>query len=135
MAGRWRNFTVNPDADSSSQMYFTSWIHDRLDRNEGYEAILGDDIDRVSEEEKEIAKKLVMIGLWCIQMAPAERPSMREVVDMLEGGDLEGLTLPPKPALYYPESAEELQTSPSSSEASTEPLCRSVTLEIETHSC
>ncbi|CAI9097371.1 OLC1v1033772C1 [Oldenlandia corymbosa var. corymbosa] len=130
MAGRWKNFTVNPDADRSSQMYFTSWIHDRFDQNKGYEAILGDDFEGVSEEEKGIAKKLVLIGLWCIQMTPTERPSMREVIEMLEG-HLEELKLPPKPLLYPPESQGELQSSPSSSEASTEPLCRSATFDIE----
>ncbi|KAF9601586.1 hypothetical protein IFM89_020502 [Coptis chinensis] len=37
------------------------------------------------KEEEEIAMKLEMVGLWCIQFEPSRRPSMRKVVDMLEG--------------------------------------------------
>ena len=37
-----------------------------------------------------------MVGLWCIQMKPMDRPTMKNVVEMLEG-DLENLQLPPKP--------------------------------------
>ncbi|GAU35976.1 hypothetical protein TSUD_207800 [Trifolium subterraneum] len=35
-------------------------------------------------DENEV-KRLVFIGLWCIQEKPRLRPSMVEVVDMLEG--------------------------------------------------
>ena len=43
-----------------------------------------------------IAKKLAIVGRWCIQWHPVDRPSMKVVVQMLEG---EGnkLTMPPNP--------------------------------------
>ncbi|KAJ0095134.1 hypothetical protein Patl1_15178 [Pistacia atlantica] len=44
----------------------------------------------------EIAKKLAIVGLWCIQWNPTERPSMPLVLQMLEG-DLQSLEIPPKP--------------------------------------
>ncbi|BBG95627.1 receptor serine/threonine kinase, putative [Prunus dulcis] len=39
----------------------------------------------ITEEEKEIARKMVLISLWCIQTNPSDRPSMSRVVEMLEG--------------------------------------------------
>ncbi|TYH75213.1 hypothetical protein ES332_D04G004200v1 [Gossypium tomentosum] len=43
-----------------------------------------------------IAKKLMIVGLWCIQWYPVHRPSMKVVVQMLEG-ELGALTMPPNP--------------------------------------
>ncbi|KAL3650547.1 hypothetical protein CASFOL_006950 [Castilleja foliolosa] len=37
------------------------------------------------DEENEIVKKLTIVGLWCIQWFPSDRPSMKCVVQMLEG--------------------------------------------------
>ncbi|CAN1833535.1 RING-H2 finger protein ATL22 [Linum perenne] len=54
--------------------------------------------DRNEEEEEDgkIAKKLAVVGLWCIQWNPVDRPSMKLAVQMLEGeGD--DLTAPPNP--------------------------------------
>nr|POF22949.1 putative ring-h2 finger protein atl21a [Quercus suber] len=46
--------------------------------------------------DAKIAKKLAIVGLWCIQWHPVDRPSMKVVVPMLEGeGDK--LTMPPNP--------------------------------------
>ncbi|KAI9161550.1 hypothetical protein LWI28_018574 [Acer negundo] len=52
----------------------------------------------IIEEEKELAKKMVLVSLWCIQTIPSDRPSITRVVEMLEGG-LECLQVPPKPSL------------------------------------
>jgi hypothetical protein len=46
--------------------------------------------------DAKIAKKLAIVGLWCIQWHPRDRPSIKNVVQMLEGeGDK--LTMPPNP--------------------------------------
>ncbi|KAF5176632.1 hypothetical protein FRX31_033781 [Thalictrum thalictroides] len=37
------------------------------------------------KEEKDMAMRMELVGLWCIQFEPSKRPSMRKVVDMLEG--------------------------------------------------
>ncbi|RVW87477.1 Rust resistance kinase Lr10 [Vitis vinifera] len=52
---------------------------------------------RIEEEiDAKIAKKLAIVGLSCIQWYPVDRPSMKIVVQMLEGeGDK--LTMPPNP--------------------------------------
>ncbi|XP_042029776.1 PR5-like receptor kinase [Salvia splendens] len=52
--------------------------------------------DRMSEEEEETVRRMVMLGFWCIQTFPIERPTMSKVVEMLEG-KLESIEIPPKP--------------------------------------
>ncbi|XP_027173450.1 rust resistance kinase Lr10-like [Coffea eugenioides] len=125
MAGRRRN--VDAQAEHSSQIYFPSWIYDKFDQVEEME--IG---DHATEEKKTITQKLILIALWCIQMTPEDRPSMREVLEMLEG-DASGLKLPPKPSFYPPDSPISMQRSSdsSSSDESMAPLCSSVALEIE----
>ncbi|CAH2079717.1 unnamed protein product, partial [Thlaspi arvense] len=49
--------------------------------------------DEITREEKEIAKKMILVGLWCIQPCPSSRPPMNRVVEMMEG-------IPPKPSLH-----------------------------------
>ncbi|KAK9103846.1 hypothetical protein Sjap_021100 [Stephania japonica] len=95
MVGRRKN--VNPFAENSSQIYFSAWIYDRL--NQGEEMDIGD----AGEGEKKIVRKLILIALWCIQMMPADRPSMGRVIEMLEG-PVELLQVPLKPYLFSPEN-------------------------------
>ncbi|XP_022733693.1 rust resistance kinase Lr10-like isoform X2 [Durio zibethinus] len=93
MIGRRRN--LNAFADHSSQIYFPSWIYDRLDRGEDIE--LGD----ISDGEKIMVRKMVVVAFWCIQLMPADRPSMSKVLKMLET-DVELLEMPPKPFYQLP---------------------------------
>ncbi|XP_077228668.1 rust resistance kinase Lr10-like [Tasmannia lanceolata] len=93
MAGRRSNF--NAKAENSSQIFFPLWIYDQV--NQGNDMELGN----ASDDEKEIAKKLIIVALWCIQMKPADRPSMGKVLEMLEGS-MEFLQIPPKPSLSSP---------------------------------
>ncbi|XP_027075899.1 LEAF RUST 10 DISEASE-RESISTANCEUS RECEPTOR-LIKE PROTEIN KINASE-like 2.1 [Coffea arabica] len=125
MAGRRRN--VDAHAEHSSQIYFPSWIYDKFDQVEEME--IG---DHATDEEKTTIRKLILIALWCIQMTPEDRPSMREVLEMLES-DTSGLKLPPKPSFYPSDSPISMQRSSdsSSSDKSTAPLCSSVALEVE----
>ncbi|KAM1262976.1 hypothetical protein ACFX13_028708 [Malus domestica] len=90
MASRRKN--LNAFAEHSSQIYFPSWVYDRY--NEGKDLEMGD----ITEEEKRIQKKMVITALWCIQMKPSDRPPMKKVIEMLEGG-FEFLQMPPKPFL------------------------------------
>uniref|UniRef100_A0A2N9F5S8 non-specific serine/threonine protein kinase n=1 Tax=Fagus sylvatica TaxID=28930 RepID=A0A2N9F5S8_FAGSY len=48
-----------------------------------------------TEGEKKTLKKMIIVALWCIQMKPINRPSMRNVLEMLEG-PIELLQMPPK---------------------------------------
>ncbi|XP_008245712.1 PREDICTED: rust resistance kinase Lr10-like [Prunus mume] len=95
MAGRRKNLNAGIEQSSQlSQIYFPTWVSDQL--NKGKDIEIGDD---ATEEEKKIVKKMMMVGLWCIQMKPSERPPMNKVVEMLEG-DIESLPLPPRPFLH-----------------------------------
>ncbi|KAL3032658.1 hypothetical protein AAZX31_02G094800 [Glycine max] len=79
----------NIDAEESFQVLYPEWIHNLLE---------GRDVQISVEDEGdvEIAKKLAIVGLWCIQWNPVNRPSMKTVVQMLEGvGD--ELIAPPTP--------------------------------------
>ncbi|KAJ8619780.1 hypothetical protein MRB53_028309 [Persea americana] len=94
MAGRRKNYY--PLVERESQIYFPTWVYDELTQRKDI------DIGTETEDEKDIAKKLVIIGLWCIQIKPNDRPSMSRVVEMLEQ-NIEELEMPPKPFLASPE--------------------------------
>ncbi|KAH1120666.1 hypothetical protein J1N35_003826 [Gossypium stocksii] len=93
MVGRIKN--LNAFVDRTSQIYFPSWVYDRLDQGEDIE--LGD----VSDDEKVMVRKMIITAFWCIQLLPIDRPSMSEVLKMLEG-DVELLQMPPKPFHQLP---------------------------------
>ncbi|XP_043710079.1 LEAF RUST 10 DISEASE-RESISTANCE LOCUS RECEPTOR-LIKE PROTEIN KINASE-like 2.4 [Telopea speciosissima] len=94
MVGGRKNF--DKGVDHTSEIYFPDWIYVHIGENEHLQ------LDMVmTEEEEEIVRKMVLVGLWCIQMDPLNRPSISKVVDMLEG-NFESLPIPPKPFLSYP---------------------------------
>ncbi|KAK1258871.1 putative receptor-like protein kinase [Acorus gramineus] len=76
-------------------LYFPNWIYTQLDR--------WNDIAVVEDEGFCISRKMVLAGLWCIQISPSDRPSIDEVLDMLEGSH-EDIEVPPKP--FFPSSTE-----------------------------
>ncbi|KAJ8747881.1 hypothetical protein K2173_013049 [Erythroxylum novogranatense] len=81
---------VDVDVEGRSQIYFPEWIYKHLEQGEELRI-------RIQEEgDANIARKLTIIGLWCIQWYPIDRPSMKSVVQMLEG-DGSDLILPPNP--------------------------------------
>ncbi|XP_073122432.1 LEAF RUST 10 DISEASE-RESISTANCEUS RECEPTOR-LIKE PROTEIN KINASE-like 2.5 isoform X2 [Henckelia pumila] len=80
----------------SSENYFPDKIYEQVIIQENLNL---DDI--ASEEEVEAARKMFLVGFWCIQTIPSDRPSMSKVVDMLEGS-LQSIQIPPKPYLFNP---------------------------------
>lgn len=93
MVGGRRNLDLDLGVDRLSEIYFPQWIYDRLelDKDLGLQGVL-------NGEEEGLAKKMILVGLWCIQKDPMNRPSMKRVVGMLEGG-IEALGIPPKSLL------------------------------------
>jgi serine/threonine protein kinase len=87
MTGGRRN--TDPHAGSSSQAYYPFLVYKQLSQG---------DANRISEgvDMHELEKKLCIIGLWCIQMKPQDRPTMSEVIEMLEAG-VNGIQMPPRP--------------------------------------
>ncbi|XP_044505186.1 PR5-like receptor kinase [Mangifera indica] len=93
----------------TSEIYFPDSIYNLLE--------LGNDFGLpgvVTEEEKQTAKKMILVSLWCIQTNPSDRPSMTKVVEMLEGRP-ENLQIPPKPCWSSPPRSPKLSLLASSS--------------------
>ncbi|XP_030444562.2 rust resistance kinase Lr10-like [Syzygium oleosum] len=80
--------------ECSGHTYFPLWAHDQLS------AGLDIPVEQVSEEDRKLVKKMIIVALWCIQLNPSERPSMHKVLEMLER-EAYDLQIPPKP-LFYP---------------------------------
>jgi serine/threonine protein kinase len=77
MAGGRRN--ADPDVGTSSLGYYPAWVYDQLTRR---------DVGEISPVANmhELEKKLCVVGLCCIQMKSRIRPTMSEVIEMLEAG-------------------------------------------------
>ncbi|PRQ55487.1 putative glycerophosphodiester phosphodiesterase, protein kinase RLK-Pelle-LRK10L-2 family [Rosa chinensis] len=88
MVGGRKNFKIMED--STREVYFPEWIYNLLEQGNDLRIHIED------EGDAKFARKLAIVGLWCIQWHPIDRPSMKVVVQMLEReGD--NLTMPPNP--------------------------------------
>ncbi|XP_015972390.1 rust resistance kinase Lr10-like [Arachis duranensis] len=110
MVGGRKNTNENQE---TFQVLYPNWIHNLLEGDDTYIPVDDDGDFR-------IAKKLAIVGLWCIQWHPVHRPSMKSVVHMLEGEE-DKLKVPPNPF----ESAAE-----SSSSANIPARCLNLELEV-----
>ncbi|XP_024014419.1 LOW QUALITY PROTEIN: probable receptor-like protein kinase At5g39020 [Eutrema salsugineum] len=96
MIGARNKEIIETTASNASSTYFPDWVYKDLENGQQQTWRLGDEI---TKEEKEIAKKMVLVSLWCIQPCPTDRPSMNKVVEMIEGS-LDDLEVPPKPSMH-----------------------------------
>ena len=87
MVGGRKN--VKSMAQKSSEKYFPHWIYDHFTKDDGLQAC------EVTSEVDEIAKKMTLIGFWCIQVLPMHRPTITKVLEMFEKG-LDSLDITPK---------------------------------------
>ncbi|EXB62834.1 hypothetical protein L484_008684 [Morus notabilis] len=71
----------------TSKIYFPDWLHDHVN-NCGEKLEIGEEM---TNQEEEMARKMILVSLWCIQTIPSDRPSMTKVVE-----------IPPKPTLSFP---------------------------------
>ncbi|CAL9755947.1 unnamed protein product [Musa acuminata subsp. burmannicoides] len=88
MAGGRKN--LDAGVENTSEIYFPHWIYDNLNKY----CEVG--ISGLTSETGEVARKMIMVGLWCIQVNPANRPSMSKVLEMWEGSSGK-LEMPPRP--------------------------------------
>ncbi|PPS13837.1 hypothetical protein GOBAR_AA06723 [Gossypium barbadense] len=91
IVGKRKN--LNASAEHSSQVYFPTWIYDRLQLGENIE------LEDMTESENSIMRKMIIVAFWCIQTKPINRPSMTKVLKMLESED-ELLEIPPKSLIF-----------------------------------
>ncbi|KAM3197954.1 hypothetical protein ACQJBY_073199 [Aegilops geniculata] len=87
MVGGRRN--VKSIVAKSSEKYFPDWIYDHFAQDDGLQAC------EVTGETEEIARKMTLIGLWCVQILPAYRPTITKVLEMFERSS-DDMDMPPK---------------------------------------
>ncbi|KAJ3694444.1 hypothetical protein LUZ60_009924 [Juncus effusus] len=102
IVGGRKNFKMS--VQNSSQAYFPHWIYDHITQNGEIQ------ICDVTNETEEITRKMALVGLWCIQIAPPNRPSMGKVMKMFESS-LDELEMPPKPYFNSPPRLQEIFSS------------------------
>ncbi|XP_028754269.1 PR5-like receptor kinase [Neltuma alba] len=91
MAGRRKNLNV---IEHSWQTHFAKWVYDQFE-----ESI---EVSGTTGEEREIAMKMIVIASHCIQMNPSDPPSMKKVIEMLEGEiDLQVAFPPYQPSITW----------------------------------
>lgn len=86
MVGGRKNTQKNQE---DYQVLYPEWIHHLVEGGEMQ-------IDVEDDADNNVARKLAIVGLWCIQWHPMNRPSMKAVVEMLEG-EAGKLKVPPAP--------------------------------------
>ncbi|KAJ0042464.1 hypothetical protein Pint_18746 [Pistacia integerrima] len=94
MIGERKN--IDSGMSHTSEISFPDSIYKHLESSDDYK-LQG----VITEEEKDMAKKMLFVSLWCIQTNPSDRPSMNKAVEMLEGS-LENLQIPPKAYWFSP---------------------------------
>ncbi|KAJ0733156.1 putative glycerophosphodiester phosphodiesterase, protein kinase RLK-Pelle-LRK10L-2 family [Helianthus annuus] len=80
----------NARKTSTTESYFPDWIYKQVEvsGNLGNNGV-------TTDEDDELARKMMMVSLWCIQTDPSDRPSISKVMEMLEGS-FESLQVPPR---------------------------------------
>ncbi|KAK9996489.1 hypothetical protein SO802_021175 [Lithocarpus litseifolius] len=96
---------IDVGISNTNETYFPHWIYKRLEQYND----LGFPIN-MTIEETAMVRKMILVGLWCIQTNPSDRPSMSKVIEMLEG-NIEALQIPPKPFLSSPPRSPAVESS------------------------
>ncbi|KAM0933076.1 putative glycerophosphodiester phosphodiesterase, protein kinase RLK-Pelle-LRK10L-2 family [Dioscorea sansibarensis] len=104
IVGRSSCNTENNTGGTEEEVYFLDWIYEQMDKWKDMEQI---DDDSVVDFDISVSRKMVMVGLWCIQANPVDRPSISTVIEMLNGR-LEAIQMPPKPFLFAPPKQEQV---------------------------
>ncbi|XP_062081312.1 rust resistance kinase Lr10-like [Humulus lupulus] len=76
--------------NNMNEIYYPEWIFNLLEEGEDLRVYINSE-----EGDDKIPKKLAIVGLRCIQWHPTDRPTMKDVIQMLEGN--EELSIPPNP--------------------------------------
>eukprot|EP00253_Pinus_taeda_P008144 PITA_08144 len=100
MVGGRKNFDNRESR--SSKFYYPEWAFKQVEKGNFGSLRNGN----MSKEDEGIAKRLSSVGLWCIQFNASHRPSMSQVIQMLEG--VVDITTPPFP---FPVDTTPLQLS------------------------
>ncbi|XP_042031788.1 LEAF RUST 10 DISEASE-RESISTANCE LOCUS RECEPTOR-LIKE PROTEIN KINASE-like 2.5 [Salvia splendens] len=100
------------DVEHTSEIYFPNYLYKEVEGNAERD---GNIFEAMNEgvESQPVKRNMIIVGLWCIQTNPKDRPSMTRVVEMLEG-KLGSLEVPSRPYLQpSPRAAPAYSTSES----------------------
>ncbi|XP_058099193.1 G-type lectin S-receptor-like serine/threonine-protein kinase LECRK2 [Magnolia sinica] len=75
---------------ADDEIILTEWVYRCFEAGDLHKLL-----DEEDEVESRILDSMVKVGLWCIQEEPALRPSMKNVIRMLEGNM--DIPIPPRP--------------------------------------
>lgn len=95
MVGGRKNIDYDQKS-TPSKFFYADWAFDQVKKGKFGELRKED----MSEEDQLIAKKLSLVGLWCLQFNASSRPPIGKVIQMLEGGD--DIPIPPAPPFPLP---------------------------------
>ncbi|TKY54860.1 G-type lectin S-receptor serine/threonine-protein kinase RLK1 [Spatholobus suberectus] len=87
-----RRSSIEMNVSSPEEIHFSSWV---------YQCFAEGQLSKLVKEDEEgvewmILERMVKVGLWCVQEDPPLRPSIKNVILMLEG--LKDIPIPPSPA-------------------------------------
>ncbi|CAN8238526.1 unnamed protein product [Cochlearia groenlandica] len=99
IGARSRDMAHQDSSSSASSIYFPEWVYKDLEL--GKSAMVIENGINNEDNNIGIAKKMTLVGLWCIQSSPADRPPMNKVVEMMEGS-LDAIEVPPRHVLQIP---------------------------------
>ena len=68
---------VDGGSSHTSEVYFQNSIYKFIEEDVGPLEFMDD--------KRECTRKMMIVGLWCIQTKHSDRPTMCQVLDMLEG--------------------------------------------------
>ncbi|KAM3740391.1 hypothetical protein ACB098_08G095600 [Castanea mollissima] len=83
------------EAHDEDQMILADWAYDCY-KDRKLELLVENDEEALNEKKR--MEKYVMIALWCIQEDPSLRPTMKKVVQMMEGAV--EVSVPPDPSSF-----------------------------------
>nr|XP_015895335.2 G-type lectin S-receptor-like serine/threonine-protein kinase LECRK3 [Ziziphus jujuba var. spinosa] len=86
---------VDMEIDEEEKRILTDWVYDRY--LEGKLDYLVKN-DKEAMEDMKIVERFVMVAIWCLQENPHVRPTMKQVMLMLEG--ILQVSLPPSPCPF-----------------------------------
>ena len=80
-----------PEVEDGNQKVLAEWAYDCYHKGK-LDVLLKNDMEALDDIER--MERFVMIAIWCIQEDPSRRPTMKKVIQMLEG-DIQ-IPLPPE---------------------------------------
>jgi hypothetical protein len=97
VSGR-RNYGFRQDSADSEDCYFPKWAYEKCYIDRRIEDILDPAILAEARKDEATVERMVNTAIWCLQDRAETRPSMGEVIKMLDG-TLE-MIQPEKPTIF-----------------------------------